>query len=318
MDIIKFTKEMYKQYGQSKNMDNSNNPCFFLQRKFKEEQDLLIIFKTLPCHSNCKYCNLKNNNYGNLVSLCEQFAYVIKEMRHSLSVLDRITLSNNGSILNTKTVPMEDLILILSSINQIRNISKVVIETDLKYVNKENISQIKNALCGMKVNILTGFETFDEKIMLHTLGKYRNNIEFEKKLDLLATENCEITTYILYKPDQFMDDKMAYDEALISISYLENQCDKRGIPLTIRINPMFAAKGTPWADIARNCSQYTPPKLSDIFSLAKEIPKHIPVYIGLSLEGKSESWGTYRMQSDMTKELLLDVIHFNTNGIKRD
>lgn len=314
MNLIDYTKNIYKEYGQSKSMDMLENPCFFLQRKFKSEQDLLIIFKTLPCSFNCKYCNLSKNNYRHFLSLCDQFAYVIKEMRHSLSTLDRITLSNNGSVLNQETVSRTDLKNILCAITQIRNISRVVIETDLRYVNKEVISELKYILSGVNLNLLTGFETLDNRIMSNTLGKYRDDVEFVNKLDILAEENCELTAYILYKPDQFMDDAAAYNEALKSIKYLEEQCCKRKIPLTIRINPMFAAKGTPWAEIARDCPQYSPPKLSDIFSLAKEVQSRIPVYIGLSLEEKSETWGTYRVQQDMTNELLLEVIRFNTHN----
>lgn len=312
MDIKEYTRNIYKKYGQSKSMDNQNEPCFFLHRNFKGEQDLLIIFKTPPCQSNCKYCGLSSKESNCSTSLCEQFTYVINEMRHSLSILDRITLSNNGSMLNTNTVSRKELMSILDSIAQIKNISRVVIETDLKFINDATILELKNVLPGIHLNFLTGFETLNEKIMQQSLGKYRNSEEFEKKLSILAKENCELTSYILYKPDQFMDDEMAYQEAIKSIEYLECQCKKRNLPLTIRINPMFAAKGTIWGEIARNSVEYSPPKLSDIFSLAKEIQKRISVYIGLSLEEKNEPWGSYRVHSDVTKKLILDIIRFNT------
>lgn len=317
MDIVEYTKQQYKMFGQSKSMDNTDGPCFFLQRNFKGEQDLLIIFNTKGCRFNCKYCGLSNKNIEYSTPLIEQFAYVIGEIRHTLSVLDRITLSNNGSILDFDSVCKDELLYILNSIAQIKNISSVVIETDLRFVNETVLYEIKNILPNIRLNILTGFETLDNRILTEVLGKYRQQVEFENKLSILSMYGCELTAYILYKPDQFMNDEMAYNEALKSINYLDKVCKERNLPLVIRINPMFAAKGTRWAEIAKNTEQYSPPKISDIYRLSMEVQKRIPVYIGLSLEEKNEIWGSYRIHKDATKELLLEIIKFNTCHEKR-
>jgi len=54
--------------------------------------------------------------------------------------------------------------------------------------------------------------------------------------------------------------------------------------------------------------------LSEVFTFAKELNRRVSTYIGLSTEGKSEKWGSYRSNADCTRELLLAVIKFNTTN----
>lgn len=311
MDIVNETRLLYKKYGQSKPMNFEKELCYFLQRNFKGEQDLLIIFQTSPCYSHCKFCNLSNRVKCNGIGITNQFYYVINQLKHSLSVLDRITLSNNGSILDSRTVPFSELLNIIKSISLIRNISTIVLETDLRYINITLLKELQSYAGDMKINILTGFETLDEEILLNVLGKNRKKSDFEQKLDIIAECNCDFTAYILYKPTQDMNDNEAYIEAKQSALYLINECEKRKVQLTLRINPMFAAVGTEWAQKALDSSVYSPPHISEIFKLALELNDKVPTYIGLSTENKDEKWGSYRIHSDVTQELLIEMINFN-------
>lgn len=311
MDIVQKTKKLYKEFGQSKSMEIENEPCYFLQRNFKGEQDMLIIFKTPPCNSHCKFCNLSNREWNEGLDITKQFAFVVEQLKHSLSVLDRVTLSNNGSILDPATVPFTELEKIIQAITQVRNITTIVLETDLKYVNETLLKNLQQIAGKTKLNILTGFETLDERVMLQTLGKCRNQNEFENKLSIIADCKCDFTAHILYKPSQNMNDEEAYIEAKSSALYLIEECKNRNIRLTLRINPMFAAIGTVWAEKALQTPSYSPPKISDVYHLALELNKYVTTYIGLSTENKNEEWGSYRIHHDLTQNLLLDIIHFN-------
>lgn len=312
MDIIQETKRLYKKYGQSKSMKIEEEPCFFLQRNFKGEQDMLIIFKTLPCQNHCKFCNLSEKRWHSNISVVEQFYYVVNKLKHSLSVLDRVTLSNNGSILDSKAVPLADLVLIIQALTQIKNVSTIVLETDIRFVNEDLLNYLQRVAGDVKLNILIGFETLDDKIRNDTLGKHKKLVEYERCLDTIANCNCDFTSHILYKPSQFMTDEEAYTEAKQSALYLINECNIRNINLTLRINPMFAATGTAWSEVAKKNSTYMPPKISDVYSLALELERYIPTYIGLSTEDKEEKWGSYRVRSDFNRDLLLKMIHFNS------
>ena len=108
-----------------------------------------------------------------------------------------------------------------------------------------------------------------------------------------------------------MNDDEAYREALRSVDYLQEQCQERGISLTIRINPMYIAQGSRWAKEAEKFS-YKPPRFSDILNFAKIVRENgIPAYIGLSTEGLAIDQGDYRSREDFTHELLVQAIKFN-------
>lgn len=310
MDISQLTRKLYKQFGQSKPM-TQDEPCYFLQRNFKGRQDMLIIFKSFPCRFKCKYCNLSNQVWDDKIGLIDQFAFVVEQLKHSLSVIDRVTLSNNGSMLDPNTISLQELEEVLQAIKQIKNVSTVVVETHLCFINDGLLETIIECLGSIKLNILTGFETLDENIMSKKLGKQRICSEFERQLDVIADCGCDFTAYILYKPDQAMTDDEAYEEAFRSAAYLIKECRRRKIDLTLRINPMFAAYGTEWAALAKKTPLYSPPRISDVYRLALELNKSVPTYIGLSTEGKNEQWGSYRINTDFKQELLLDIIHFN-------
>lgn len=314
-DMIQTVRSVYKQYGQSKNIDLDNDDCYFLQRNFIGEQDLLIIFNSGVCTHHCKFCTLwKRQPYLIAKSISEQFMYVVSEMRHSLSVLDRVTLSNNGSMLNENEVDKQELMNILLSLQEIKNIYKYVIETDLRFVNNETIKYFQPFIeNNRRIDILTGFETFTESIRNNILGKSISISEFERRLDVLAKGGFDMTAYLLFKPVQDMSDDDALNEAILSAEYLITQTKQRGINLTIRINPMFAARDSEWANIAEKTSNYQPPKLSDILQLAQKLNDTVPTYIGLSTESKSELWGSYRTREDFSKELLLTAIKFNNH-----
>lgn len=311
MDVVQKTKQLYKMYGQSKSMIIEKEPCYFLQRNFKGDQDMLIIFKTPPCHSHCKFCNLSDRKWNGGLGIIDQFTFVIEQLKHSLSVLDRVTLSNNGSILDSQSVSIIEINKIIQAITQIRNISTIVLETDLKFINISLLNEIRQIADNVKLNLLTGFETLDENLMIEILGKKRVKSVFEHKLDIIADCGYDFTAHILYKPSPKMSDEDAYVEAKLSAFYLIEECEKRNINLTLRLNPMFAAIGTEWTKKALKTPYYSPPKISDVYSLALELEKKVSTYVGLSTENKDEKWGSYRINSDFTHELLLDIIHFN-------
>lgn len=219
-------------------------------------------------------------------------------------------------MLDHMSIQHDDLIEILQAITQIRNIKTVVLETSISFVTRDIINKIKTTLGIVQLNILIGFETLDSDIRNNILGKNLSLCEFEKKLDLLADIGCDITTYILYKPSQYMTEHDAFLEAARTAEYLVAQSWIRDINLTIRLNPMFAAKDTEWADIASKASGYTPPLISEVYRLSTLLDKIVPTYVGLSTEGKDEEWGSYRVNSDFDRDILLDIIHFNSKRFR--
>ena len=67
-----------------------------------------------------------------------------------------------------------------------------------------------------------------------------------------------------------MTDQEAYIEASNSIDFLVDQCRVRNIPLTIRLNPMYMAKGSRWADIAHMDTNYKPPRFNGCDAISRK------------------------------------------------
>ena len=314
-------RHLYNTYGQGKPMGQSwpkdtKRPYFFLHRTFLREQDLLVIFNTKRCRYNCYFCSLPSVCSPLWVSeqdILDQFEYILNELKHSLSVLDRITISNNGSVLDQETMPPQSLIKISSCIKEIRRVRTLVLETRLEFVDCRTIKKIKEANPRAALKILTGFETLNPDIRDKILGKKETLSVFEDGLNKVAESRADLTAFVLFKPSPTMTDSEAYLEANASIEYLVRQCKRRNIQLTVRLNPMYAAKGSRWAEAALALPEYKPPRLSDVLKLAVEKRSMgIPIYIGLSTENLDLEGGSYRFREDYSPELLKKAILFNT------
>jgi hypothetical protein len=244
--------------------------------------------------------------------ILDQFEYVLNELKHSLSVLDRITISNNGSVLDQETMPPQSLIKISRCIKEIRRVRTLILETRLEFVDCQTIKKIKEANPKATLDILTGFETLNPRIRDEILGKRESLGVFEDGLNRVAESGVDLTAFVLFKPSPTMTDSEAYLEASASIEYLVEQCKRRNIKLTVRLNPMYAAKGSTWAKVAFATPEYKPPRLSDTLKLALEKRRMgIRIYIGLSTENLDLQGGSYRFREDYSPELLKKAILFN-------
>lgn len=319
-----WVREIYDKYGQRKEMGisapNTKTPHFFLNRTFRGENDLLIIFNTKRCRYQCYFCTLPYKSSNVFISgedILEQFKYVLNEMKHSLSILDRVTFSNEGSVLDEKTFPADTLLEMARCVRELRRVGILVLETRLEFVKPNVIQEIHKIAPRLGVNILTGFETYTSYVRDKVLGKKEPLTLFEQGLDKVAESGACLTTYILYKPVQTMTDEEAFIEAEKSIDYICEQCKIRGIELNcIRINPMYSAKDSRWAKIAKESQDYKPPRITDVMRLSQKKAKEgLHIYIGLSTEGLDEQGSSYLSREDYEDSLIKPIKLFNDGKI---
>ncbi len=314
---------LYDQYGQCKEMGKSSPlptlPHFFLLRTFLGENDLLVILNTKRCRYQCTFCTLPAKSSRTWIEdrhVVEQFRHVVDETRHALSVVDRVTLSNEGSILDEATVGAAAIDEIVGAIGRMRRARRIEIETRLEFVSSERLARLDMLAPRARLGILTGFETVDERIRERILKKREPLSSFLKGLDRLAGSGSSLTTYVLFKPDPEMTDAAASKEASASIHFLADECARREIPLTVRLNPMYRAAGSRWARRANSTPDYLPPRLTDVMRVAEAgVRQGVPVYIGLSTEGLTESGGSYAARSDYDPKLIKYVKLFNDRKI---
>ncbi|PPK65217.1 radical SAM protein [Actinokineospora auranticolor] len=315
---------LYRAYGPPKAMGDSapahDRPHFFLHRNFLGEQDLAILFNTKRCRYQCKFCALPFKSSRDWVpaeQVRAQFRHVLDEDRHALGVLERITIANEGSVFDETTFPPEALTDITTAVRKLPRVRKIVLETRLEFARADRLRQIARD-SGKTLDILTGFETLDEDLRERVLGKREPLESFLRGLDEVAEAGCELTAYVLFKPDPEMTDEQAWTEAEKAIDYLHEHCASRRVPLTIRINPMYVAHGTQWAARAQRLPDYKPPRLSDIVAMAeRKREEGIAVYLGLTSEGLSDEDKTYRAREDFTRGLLKRAIVMNGDGSVR-
>lgn len=309
---------LYDAYGQRKPMGDgspdSQRPHYFLHRSFLGEQDLLIIFNTKRCRYQCYFCQLPAKSSKTLIpaeDLVAQFEYVATEMKHSLSVLDRLTFSNEGSMLDATTFPSEALLAIAQGVGELRRLRTLVLETRLEFVDPAVLAQMRAAAPRVGISILTGFETHDPQLRDTVLFKREPLETFERGLDHVAQGGAALTAYVLFKPEQTMTDEEAVDEAAASIDYLDAECRHRNIALSIRLNPMYSAAGSRWAMIAHRTPTYRPPRLTDVMKVAAAKRRaDLPIYIGLSTEGLDDG-SSYVSREDYSPHLIRLVKLFN-------
>lgn len=314
--------QLYDSFGQRKPMPRSspdpNLPLFFLLRTFLGENDLLVILNTKRCRYQCAFCQLPAKSTKFFVpdeAVVEQFRFVATELQHSLSIVNRVTLSNEGSVLDEQTLGGTALAQIVAAIGAMRRVRRIEFETRLEFVRPAVLDQLKQAAPRATLGILTGFETVDERIRDEVLKKREPLPMFLEGLDNVAATGAALTAYVLVKPDPRMSDEEGRDEAARTIEFLAAECRRRSInDLTIRLNPMYRAVGSRWARVADATPHYDPPRLTDVMQVAEEaVAEHrdIKVYVGLSTEGLANKAGTYLAREDYTASLIKHVKEFN-------
>ena len=322
--IVKNASSLYLKFGPKKEIGvpakNTKQPHYYLLRKFKRDVDLLVILNTKRCKYQCHFCQLPMKSSRDWIpyeDIAAQFNFVLEEVKNSLAILDRITISNEGSVFDQDTMPIRILMEIARVAEYLPSVNNLVLETRLEFVTKEIMNKMA-VIPGqkLKMNILTGFETISPKIRDEILVKREPLEIFLKGLDVLAEGGAELTSYVLFKPSPYMSDNEAYDEANRTIYFLREECDKREINLTVRLNPMYKAQGSKWAQKANSFSEYHPPKLTDVIKLAHQhIEDGLEMYIGLSNESLSSDYGDFSNREDYSKNLVRQVILFNSGKI---
>ncbi len=295
-----------------------NQPHYHLLRKFKGDVDLLIILNTKRCYYNCSFCDLPAKSSRNTISsksIIHQMLSVFRLYADSLDVMDRITVSNEGSVFDYNTVDSFVLAALANAITAIPNVGRLVLETRPEFVTSATLDAIQESAPRCIIDILIGFETQDDKLRNVTLGKRQSKESLTVLLDMLATrERVALTSYALVKPGFAQSDAAGIEEAQATIRYLAEQTAIRQIPLSVRLNPMYIPTTTRWGRQAQ-ANGYLPPRLSDVFNVALWAERHgIPAYVGLSTEGLANPNQSYRCRDDFGRDLLKRAIFFNNHA----
>ena len=219
--------QLYDSFGQRKPMPRSspdpNLPLFFLLRTFLGENDLLVILNTKRCRYQCAFCQLPAKSTKFFVpdeAVVEQFRFVATELQHSLSIVNRVTLSNEGSVLDEQTLGGDCPAQIVAAIGAMRGCAGSSSRHGWNSCGPTVLDQLKQPAPRATLGILTGFETVDQRIRDEVLKKREPLPMFLEGLDAVAAAGAALTAYVLFKPDPQMTDQEGRDEAARTIEFL--------------------------------------------------------------------------------------------------
>ena len=288
---------------------------YTLTRRFKGQLDLLVIFNTLRCHYNCSFCNLPTKSSSIPVPydlLIAQFESALMRHANVLHVLERMTISNEGSVLDTQTFGEAALTTILQAADRMPALTRIVLETRPEFISQAYIKLLRSCNTNAWLDFLVGFETLDDRIRNVVLGKRQSRSSLAEAMDAIASvERARLTSYILLKCDTAFSDEQGVEEAKATIRYLVAEANSRRIPLSVRINPMYIATDVRWSTKAIK-GGYRPPRLTDALEVARFAEMlGADAFIGLSTEGLADEANSFRSREDFSRQLLKDAIVFN-------
>ncbi|MFC1669748.1 hypothetical protein ACFL20_05095 [Spirochaetota bacterium] len=308
MNIEKRTTESGKTYEFDESHDSRMPAQFWLQNP-PEGLTLFIVFYTLACRwSKCTGCNLPSKMsrshvfFGDI--MC-QVDYVFKEIitDEKKANLRKIIISNNGSILDEDTFSTTALIYFISMMNlHCPNIDILSIETRPEYIDWGELEVISRAIkegeTPTELEVVIGFEAFDEEIRNKFFVKGMPLKSFEDMVEKVAKYNFKLKTYFMQKPVPGISEEEAIEDIKKAIDYLDSIAHRFSVNINMHLNPTYVAYGTQLEEAFKD-GAYEPPLLESVRKAALYgNGKNISIFIGLNDEGLAVEGGSFIRKGD--------------------
>ncbi|MEM3586487.1 MAG: archaeosine biosynthesis radical SAM protein RaSEA [Candidatus Jordarchaeaceae archaeon] len=200
-------------------------------------------------------------------SLIKQFDLAYDACR---SVEDSLAIKifTSGSFLDELEVPKAARRAIFKKIASDERVEEVIVETRPQYVNYEILSECRDILRDIYLEIGIGLETSNDEIMNHYINKGFNLNEFERAVSIANKSGVGVKSYILIKPP-FLRER----EAIIDSIRSAEDSFKIGVN-SISFNPCTVHRGT-LVEYLWNQGKYRPPWLWSVIEILKIITKNL-------------------------------------------
>jgi radical SAM enzyme (TIGR01210 family) len=304
-------------------LKDPSKPIFSWLQNTPLGKEIFISLYTKKCNwSKCTFCSLPSVSSPTQVDP-EQIlnqarsvfdSYRIEELRN----VRRVFISNNGSVFDEDTLPLD----VLYNICELAHVhcpylQGICFETRYEYTVKAALENfigtfrfwhdlftrlgIRKEKYPVKVQISSGYETYDSYLRNNILNKGIPEEIVQRSFAICSEVNqrtdCPILfdTYVLLKPAPNMTNEEAVEESVKTIAHLNGLGKRFNVPVSIRLNPTFVAKNSSLHKDFRE-KKYTPPTLKDVMSVlhmcdAQNIK--IPIFVGLNDEGLGVTGGGF-------------------------
>jgi len=298
--------------GKTYTFDEKHDPTLPAQQWFQESDEgliLFIVFYTQACRwSRCLGCNLPSKvsqdhvPYKSLMTQIDHI-FVDPEVRSRASLIRKVIISNNGSVLDEDTFSSTALMYLIAQLNlNFPNLSVLSMESRPEYVDLAELEFISRALAEgdtpTRLEIAIGFEAFDNRIRNEVFDKGLSLEAFEGLVLKMAPYGYHLKCYFMQKPVPGMSDVEAVADIQNAIDYLNRIADKHDIHINMHLNPTYVATGTALETAFRK-GRYTPPFLEDVAEAAHHArAKSVSIFIGLSDEGLAVEGGSFLLEDN--------------------
>jgi hypothetical protein len=289
-------------------------PIYLGKRTFLGLKDFVIAFYAQKCPFQCSYCSLPTKSHPEplpVKKIKQQIDWSFEQYAGELSSFQQLSVGNEGSILDRERFPKEAIVYLLEQAQAISSLKVLSLETRPEYILPATIEEIFHLTHADIIDVTIGFETQDDYLREVILNKTIRRKTFESKINLLGEMGVRLTSYVLLKPGPRMTEEEGIKEAILTIEYLAEVCQKFCTDLVIYLNPVYVAKGTPLAK-AFSLHQYKPVRIQSVVKVIAETRDlNVPIYTGLWSENNTDGYGDYTVHKDYQPEIRNALKQFN-------
>jgi radical SAM enzyme (TIGR01210 family) len=296
---------------------HGDEPLSVVVRDMLGAHEMIVVLYTKRCAYQCSFCTLPLASALSDVSFEDVKAQLERALAFagdSTDSISQVSLCNEGSILDERTLPRDQLEHALRTCAALPRIRDVVLETRGEYVTESLIDDLRRWAAPAAVTLKIGLESADDRIREGILRKKMDLGQFEDVVDLLARKDVGLATYVLLKADPAHSDADGRADAIATCEYVKSLCRGGRPRLTLRVNPMYCAAGSPWARAAAKTG-WTPPSIFDVAEVMRAVmTDDVRVFAGLSEEGLATKDGHYEARQDFEHWALDALARFNRTG----
>lgn len=318
--ILQGTEKADKKYTFHDDEHDPDRPAQWWFQESNEGLILFIVFYSQACRwARCLGCNLPSKmSVGHIPfdALIRQTDYLfsLPEIAERADSIDKLIVSNNGSVLDEVTFSSTALMYLMARINMHFPALKVLaLESRPEYVDIAELEFLARSLQEGERNtaleLCIGFEAFDEHIRNDVFDKGLTLGVFEEMVQKIAPYGYRLKCYFMLKPVPGMTDNEAVEDIQQAIDYLDTISAKYNLAVNMHLNPTYAARGTLLGKAFLQ-GEYVPPSLRELAQAASFAEgKRLSVFLGLSDEGLAEQGGSFIREGE--EELIERLEMFN-------
>jgi radical SAM enzyme (TIGR01210 family) len=287
-----------------------NEPLSVVMRQVFGVSELVVVFYTKRCQYQCSFCTLPSTSAYSDISMSsiqKQLEHALEYAGVALNSIKQVSLGNEGSILDERTFSREQLEYVLTKCARLSSVQEIVLETRAEFVSESLLDDILAWISPCKLTLKIGLESADETIREKILRKKMDLKYFERIVEMLGRKGVGLASYILLKADPSHSNEQGMADARKSCNYLKDLCQRCGTQLTLRINTMYCADNSLWAQWAVE-QKWEPPSIFDLAEVMLDVyDDNVQVFAGLYDEGLATRNGHYEVRSDF-QQWALDIL----------